>query len=94
MLFHQLKKRGFETTIIISNEEMNDKIKIVQGFERSYWYSIEMSYWNNSKSNKRTKMIIFEMIMLLGTLGPKVNVTRYFVRKRVNKKEMLRAGYI
>ena len=39
-------------------------------------------------------MIIFEMIMLLGTLGPKVNVTRYFVRKRVNKKEMLRAGYI
>ena len=43
---------GNTTTLIISNDEMENIIKIVKSFEDS---GLLRSYWNSSKRNKRTK---------------------------------------
>ena len=43
---------GNTTTLIISNDEMENIIKIVKFFEDS---GLLRSYWNSSKRNKRTK---------------------------------------
>ena len=53
------------TTQIISNDEIEDIMKIVK-IEYS-GFIIKRSWWNNSKWSKRPKRIIFSM--LLGTLG-------------------------
>ena len=55
---------------------------------------ILLKWVTNTIQNQTKEQKWLFLQMLLGTLGPKVNVTRYFVRKRVNRKEMLRAGYI
>ena len=55
------------TTLIISNEEVNDIMKIIKSFEKSWLFIKDVcGTINKKKKNKRNKDFFS---MLLGTLG-------------------------
>ena len=52
----QILESGNTTTLIISNDEMEDIIKIVKSLKIvGFWFIIKRSYWNCSKWSKTTK---------------------------------------
>ena len=81
----QMKIQGFgTTTLIISNEEMNDMMKVVQALEDS---NILLKGITKTIKNKTKKQKGRFLGMLLGTLGVSL------LGNMLALKEMLRAGY-
>ena len=84
MLELKKKKHGSgNTTLIISNEEMNDILKIIEALENSdiLLKGVAKTIKNETKEQKRGFLS-----MLLGTLGAS------FLRNLLAAKEILRAG--
>ena len=82
------------TTLVISNEEMNDIMKIVQALENSgiLFKGVTKTIKNETKEQKGG----FLISMLLGTLGASFLgdlLTKHLSRKRVrSRKKTVRAG--